>query len=132
MQLGGDVKSNLYVISYRDTNPEQATKVVQSLVSIFVESSLGDKRQDTRSAVRFVDDQLRQYEANLKSAEDRLKVFRLKYLGIAGQGSQDYFGRLSKLSDDIDNLRRTPTWARLVVKYFGEAAPEILRKARQE
>jgi ABC-type amino acid transport substrate-binding protein len=36
------------------------------------------------------------------------------------------------LSDYIDNLRRTPTWARLVVKYFGEAAPEILRKARQE
>jgi ABC-type amino acid transport substrate-binding protein len=36
------------------------------------------------------------------------------------------------LSDYIDNLRRTPTWARLVVKYFGEAAPDILRKARQE
>jgi ABC-type amino acid transport substrate-binding protein len=36
------------------------------------------------------------------------------------------------LSDYIDNLRRTPTWARLVVKYFGEAAPEVLRKARQE
>ena len=36
------------------------------------------------------------------------------------------------LSDYIDNLRRTPTWSRLVVKYFGEAAPDILRKARQE
>lgn len=105
VQLAGDVKTNLYIISYRDTNPEQATKVVQSLVSIFVESSLGDKRQDTRSAVRFVDDQLRQYEASLKTAEDRLKDFRLKYLGVAGQGNQDYFGRLSKLSDDIDNAR---------------------------
>jgi hypothetical protein len=36
------------------------------------------------------------------------------------------------LSDCIDNLRRTSTWGRLVVKYFGEAAPEILKKARQE
>jgi ABC-type amino acid transport substrate-binding protein len=36
------------------------------------------------------------------------------------------------LSGYIDNLRRTPTWGRLVVKYFGEAAPEILKKARQE
>ena len=36
------------------------------------------------------------------------------------------------LSDYIDNLRRTPTWGRLVVKYFGEAAPEILRKGRKE
>jgi ABC-type amino acid transport substrate-binding protein len=36
------------------------------------------------------------------------------------------------LSAYIDNLRRTPTWARLVVKYFGEAAPEILKKARRD
>jgi len=41
-------------------------------------------------------------------------------------------GLRQALSDYIDNLRRTPTWSRLVVKYFGEAAPEILRKARQE
>ena len=39
---------------------------------------------------------------------------------------------LAALNEYIDNVRRTPTWSRLVVKYFGEAAPEILRKARQE
>lgn len=36
------------------------------------------------------------------------------------------------LTEYIENLRRTQTWSRLVVKYFGEAAPEILRKARSE
>jgi len=39
---------------------------------------------------------------------------------------------LAALTEYIDNVRRTPTWSRLVVKYFGEAAPEILKKARQE
>jgi ABC-type amino acid transport substrate-binding protein len=39
---------------------------------------------------------------------------------------------LAALDEYIENLRRTPTWSRLVVKYFGEAAPEILKKARQE
>ncbi len=34
------------------------------------------------------------------------------------------------LDEYIENLRRTPTWSRLVVEYFGSAAPEILRKAR--
>jgi ABC-type amino acid transport substrate-binding protein len=38
----------------------------------------------------------------------------------------------SALNEYIENLRRTPTWNRLVVKYFGEAAPEILKKARTE
>jgi ABC-type amino acid transport substrate-binding protein len=38
----------------------------------------------------------------------------------------------SALNDYIVNLRRAPTWNRLVVKYFGAAAPEVLRKARGE
>jgi peptidoglycan lytic transglycosylase F len=37
---------------------------------------------------------------------------------------------LQALDEYIDNVRRTPTWSRLVVEYFGSAAPEILRKAR--
>jgi membrane-bound lytic murein transglycosylase F len=36
------------------------------------------------------------------------------------------------LDEYLANLRRTPTWNRLVVKYFGESAAEILRGARGE
>ena len=32
----------------------------------------------------------------------------------------------------ISSVRRTPTWSRLVVKYFGDDAPEVLRKARAD
>lgn len=41
-------------------------------------------------------------------------------------------GLLAALDEYVGNLRRTPTWSRLVVKYFGAEAPEILRKARSE
>ena len=37
---------------------------------------------------------------------------------------------LSALDQYIENLRHTLTWSRLVVKYFGDAAPEVLKKAR--
>ncbi|HLA75941.1 MAG TPA: transporter substrate-binding domain-containing protein [Vicinamibacteria bacterium] len=36
------------------------------------------------------------------------------------------------LNDYIGNARRTATWSRLVVKYYGEPALEILRSARGE
>lgn len=36
------------------------------------------------------------------------------------------------LDEYVSNLRRTPTWSRLVVKYFGERAPELLKRARGE
>jgi ABC-type amino acid transport substrate-binding protein len=37
---------------------------------------------------------------------------------------------LAALNAYVGGLRHTPTWSRLVVKYFGEKAPEILRQAR--
>jgi ABC-type amino acid transport substrate-binding protein len=36
------------------------------------------------------------------------------------------------LDDYLFNLRLTPTWSRLVAKYFGASAPEILHRARAE
>lgn len=38
---------------------------------------------------------------------------------------------LEALNEYISNLRRTPTWNRLVVDYFGAAALDVLRKARE-
>lgn len=108
LQLGGNVTSNLYVISYRDAKPQQAKNVVQSLLTIFVESSLGDKRQDTRGAVKFLDEQIKRYEQSLQTAENRLKEFKLKYMGVPGQGGQagqDFFAKMARLGDDIANAR---------------------------
>lgn len=38
----------------------------------------------------------------------------------------------STLDAYLDNVRRSPTWSRLVIKYFGGAAPEILQRARTQ
>ena len=84
--LTGNTRDNLYTIAYRNPQPEQARRVVQSLLTIFVESSLGDKRQDSRAAVRFIDDQIKSYERTLQAAENRLKEFKLRYMGMAERG----------------------------------------------
>lgn len=47
-------------------------------------------------------------------------------LGIRKEDKQ----LLAALNDYIGNLRRTPTWNRLVVKYFGDRAIDVLRRAR--
>ena len=103
--LTGNVQSNLYLISYRDPNPEQARKVVQSLLGIFVESSLGDKKQDTQSAVKFLDDQVKRYEETLQAAENRLKEFKLKYIGVTDREGPDYYARMAQLRNDIENAK---------------------------
>ncbi len=98
--LGGRIsfaktrQNNLYNISFKDSDPALAKKVVQSLLTIFVESSLGSSRKDTDSAQHFLDEQIKVYEARLIEAEDRLKEFKRKNVGIMPGEGGSYYGRL--------------------------------------
>lgn len=108
VQIAGNASSNVYSITYRDTDPARAERVVSTLVQILLDTSAGGKREDSRSTLAFLDEQLARYEQSLQAAESKLKEFRLKYMGVPGQGAapgQDYFARVSKLSDDIANAR---------------------------
>jgi polysaccharide chain length determinant protein (PEP-CTERM system associated) len=58
----GRSRENLYTITYVDKDPERGKQVVQSLLTLFVETSLGDTRKDTNVAQRFLDDQIKEYE----------------------------------------------------------------------
>jgi polysaccharide chain length determinant protein (PEP-CTERM system associated) len=105
IRIAGVGRENLYTLSFRDSNADNAKKVVQSLLSIFVESSLGDKRQDSAQARRFIEEQIRAYEQRLVEAENRLKDFRLKYMGLMGPEGRDYFGRISALGEQLNKAR---------------------------
>jgi len=99
------VKDNLYTIVYRDRDPEKAKRVVQSLVSIFVESSLGDTRKDTDSAMKFIDEQIRVYEKKLEVAEERLKEFKLRNLDIQAEDGKTMGARLAEISNELSKAR---------------------------
>ncbi|MDP3652889.1 MAG: Wzz/FepE/Etk N-terminal domain-containing protein [Rhodoferax sp.] len=98
-------RDNLYVLSYRDTSPEKAKKVVQSLVSIFVESSLGDTRNDSNTARRFIDEQIKTYVGKLEEAEARLKDFKVKNIEIQNADGIDMAGQLGAISSQLDQAR---------------------------
>jgi len=51
---------------------------------------------------------------------------------IAGSTRKQDEELVEALDAYIENLRKTATWSRLAVKYFGESAPEVLKKARAE
>ena len=91
-------RENLYTISYQDANGELAKRVVQSLLTIFVETSLGKTRQDISSSQRFIEEQLQQYHQRLTDAEKALTEFKRKHIGMMpGQGG-DYYAKLSEVS----------------------------------
>jgi len=102
IKLTGRGRENLYTITYVDKEPELAKQVVQSLLTIFVETSLGDTRKDTDIAQRFLDEQIEEYEARLFAAEEALKEFKRKNVGMMPREGQEYYqqmqGAIARLS----------------------------------
>ena len=107
LKLSGGGRENIYDISFRDPNPALAKRVVQNVVSMFVESGLGDKKRDSETARRFLEDQIKTYEKQLLDAEDRLKEFKLRNITMTGGSTAggDYVTRMSALNDEIGRLR---------------------------
>lgn len=100
-------RDNVYNVSFRDADRDHAQRIVQALVSMFVESGLGNKRRDAESTRKFIDDQIATYERRLQEAENRLKDFRLRNMSMtsASAGGQDYVARMSTANEDLSKAR---------------------------
>lgn len=98
-------RDNLYQLSYRDPSPDKAKRVVQSLVSIFVESSLGSSRQDSDSAKKFIDEQIKTYVGKLEEAETRLKEFKIRNIEIQTADGKDMAGQMGAISVQLNQAR---------------------------
>lgn len=105
IKIGGTSQNDIYTITYNNENKKVAQDVVQALLTIFVEGSFGDKKQDSTKAVQFIDGQIKIYEEKLTAAENALKDFKLKNLGLLPGGGGDATSRLSEISDNINSAR---------------------------
>ena len=98
-------------ITYQNSNPMVAKDVVQSLLTVFAETTTGSNRRDMDNAKRFLDQQIETYATQLRAAEQRRAEFREKYLqllpGIDGAGSNLESGRgnLAKLRLEVEDAR---------------------------
>ncbi|MDZ7713537.1 MAG: hypothetical protein U5L06_10670 [Rhodovibrio sp.] len=89
--------TNIFTISYADSDSTRAYEVVQSLMTMFVQNNVGRNRADMKSAQNFLDRQIAEYEAKLDDAESTLATFKARYMDLLpGQrGLQDALGDVS-------------------------------------
>ena len=105
LTIKGTASQNFYTITYTDRDPEQAKKVVQSLLAIFVEGGVGEKRKDSDSARSFIDEQLETYGRRLTAAENAVADFKKRNLGrMPGQG-QDFYARVNEAQNALNQAR---------------------------
>lgn len=105
IQVRNTGRDNLYSLVFRDSDQEKAKRVIQSLVSIFVESSLGASRKDTDSAKTFLNEQIKQYEAKLEEAEARVKEFRLRNIDTQAPDGKDAASRMTEIAKQLEQAK---------------------------
>lgn len=96
--------SNVYQIGFHDRSPEVAKRVVQSMLTIFVESNLGSSRRDQDSAERFLQREIKDYERRLIEAERKLKDFQMRNLDLLSEKG-GYYERLKESADALANAQ---------------------------
>ena len=103
--LAGTDRENLYTISYLHSNPDLAKRVVQALLTIFTESSLGGARKDISNTQKFIEDQLKSYEAKLLEKEKQIEEFKRRNVGtMPGEGG-GYYAKLNEMNVALERAK---------------------------
>jgi len=122
-------RENLYTIALTDKNPQEAKRVVQSLLTLFMEGTIGDQRKDSEAARRFIDDQLKTYNDKLVASENAMTEFRRRHMGLMAGDRRDYYTRLveseTALSAATLELKEAEDSRDAIKKQLAGAAEEI-------
>jgi polysaccharide chain length determinant protein (PEP-CTERM system associated) len=105
----GDERSTagtIYSFHYTDPSRERALKVVETLLTTFVEQTLGGKREGSEHAQKFLETQIKDYEQRLSAAEDRLAQFKKKNVGLMPSEQGGYF---VQLQTEVDAAKKADT-----------------------
>jgi len=93
--------TNLFLVQFTDNSPLLARNVVQALLTIFVDSSIGDKREDIKSARTFIDTQIDEYETQLKATEQHVADFKIQNIQYLSSSSQNFAMRMENAQDAL-------------------------------
>lgn len=97
--------AGLYVISFTDRSRERSLRVVDRLLTSFVENTLSGKREGSEQAQRFLTEQIADYERRLNAAEERLAEFKKENVGLMPGAQGDYFTRLQSEMEALAKAR---------------------------
>jgi polysaccharide chain length determinant protein (PEP-CTERM system associated) len=122
------VPSKVYTITFDDNDRDRSLKVVQILLNSFMEGTIGGKRKDSAEAQKFVEGQIKEYEAKLSEAEQRLADFKKRNVGMVPGDREggDYFTRLQ---NEIDAEKKARTTLEIAITRRAALAEQLRGEA---
>jgi polysaccharide chain length determinant protein (PEP-CTERM system associated) len=121
----GDERSTagtIYSFHYTDGSRDRALRVVETLLTTFVEQVLGGKREGSEHAQKFLETQIKDYEQRLSSAEARLAAFKKKNVGLMPSEQGGYF---TQLQNEVDAAKKADTDLSVALSRRDELAKQL-------
>jgi polysaccharide chain length determinant protein (PEP-CTERM system associated) len=101
---GRQDEGTIYSFRFMDGDRERGLKVIRTVLNTFVEETLGGKREGAQSAQKFLEQEIRDYEARLREAEHRLAEFRKANIGLMPNEQGDYFEQLERETEQAAQI----------------------------
>jgi succinoglycan biosynthesis transport protein ExoP len=103
---GNDRETNLFNISYRGTDPEKVTDIVNTAVGVYIDEKMLSRRTDTSEAYDFIQNQLQEYKNKLEESDRKIREFKEKNPNLVPQSETTLLTRLesqqsAKIETDI-------------------------------
>ncbi len=137
---GGSQGADLFIISYRGSDPKKVRDIVNTLVEEYIAEALGYRRSDASGAFEFVQNQLAEYKTKLEESDKDIRAFRERNPDIVPQTEGAVLTRMEafqtqKIDADIkvqelmrrrDNLKKQLTGEKELTVAFvtREGSPE--------
>lgn len=101
-QTRGGRNPDLYVITAQHKDPVMARRIVEALLSTFMDDTAEDRRERSDQAQQFLERQIADYEARLVEAEDRLREFKREHIDALPEQESTYYSRLQGARSNLE------------------------------
>jgi polysaccharide chain length determinant protein (PEP-CTERM system associated) len=95
-------KSSYIKLTYKGATPEDAYRVMNEVIDVFITTSADKQRSESREAFHFIDNQVKQYKDQLVQAEELLKGFHATNVDGTNIGVD---ASISRLRVQIEELK---------------------------
>src|SRR3972149_4417368 len=117
--------TNVILLSYRDTDPEKARDVVNTLVQVYLGRNVASKSQEASKTQEFIEDQLKNVRTDLDTSEKSLEAF--KSASTVVQLDAEAQSLIHKMSE-VETARAERTLHRKQVEFALASLKEDLAK----
>src|ERR1700687_1665247 len=123
-------ESTVFRIAYLAPSPAIAKQVAERLTAAFISENLHTRTQESASTTAFLGTQLEQAQQNLAEKEERLKQYKLQYLGQLPEQEQGNLQIMNSLQTQLaasslalDRAQQDKTYLESMVSQFRSVQP---------